>query len=70
VVEIVGLSLGTNFTSLSFIYLRILFFFIIHPFVLQNIHQQKNNTHAGTYLAFFIKEKAGDSGADSGTYTG
>ena len=30
----------------------------------------KNNTHAGTYLAFFTKEKTGDDGADSGTYTG
>jgi len=68
VVEIVGLPLGTNFTSLSFI-LEYFFLFYMSSICATKYSSAKNNTHAGAYLAFFTKEKAGDNGADSGTYT-
>jgi len=66
VVEIVGLSLGTNFTSLLFF--RI-FFFYISSICATKYSSTKYNTHAGTYVAFFSEENAGDGGADSMAFT-
>ena len=60
VVEIVRLSLGTNSTPLSF-FLEYSFLYFFH--LCYKMFLDKNNTHAGTYLAFCTKENAGDGSA-------